>query len=184
MNDLSLPDAAIEECRQLISAADNMQFGIGDWLVILVDEVAPQWKAAGVRFPRAEIIRQLSGSTGADASTLRDRESMARFFPVPVRSGYDMLTYHQLRACKAAGEKWREYAEWARGNLPAPVAVIRAKVAGNGHLPPAWESRWERVTVLCDLLARDEGAPATVRLACAALLAVEYTEQPATGHSG
>jgi hypothetical protein len=187
---LKLPEQAIEECRQLISAADNMQFGMGDWLVILVDEVAPMWTAAGIRHPRAEIIRQLSGATGADATTLRDRETMARFYPVSVREEFDCLTYHQLRACRSAGDRWREYAEWARDNLPAPVAVIRAKVAGNGHLPPPWIARWERVGVLCDLIARDPGAPTSIRAVCQELLDsdlpvadLQYHEQPQPGRS-
>ena len=58
---------------------------------------------------------------------------------------------------------WREYAEWALANLPAPVALIRARVKHNGHLPPAWEGRWARVLELCGALVDDNQAPDEVR---------------------
>lgn len=155
---IKLPDEVIEHTRQLILSSDGHQWVIGDHLVAVVDEF-------GHMIPRHEIIRQLSGAVGADPSTLRDREIMARFFDRGVRAEYDMLTYSQLRACKSSGERWREYADWAAANLPAPVALIRARVKHNGHLPPAWVSRWERVLSIAALIAADEDAPPVVRLA-------------------
>jgi len=70
---------------------------------------------------------------------MRDRESLARFFPPEVREEYP-FTYSQWRALRSAGSAWREYANWAADNLPAPVALIRAQIKSNGDLQPALDS--------------------------------------------
>jgi len=167
---LRLPDEVIERARQLQSEAEGHQWHVGDFLVEVVDELGNYYTRQGVRNARAEIIRQLANGVGADASTLRDRECMARFYPLSIRREYNVLTYHQLRACKSAGERWREYADWALDNLPAPVALIRASIKHNGDLPPAWVGRWERMLAIADLLAADEQTPPVVRLAAVALV--------------
>jgi hypothetical protein len=160
-----LPDDLIESLRQVINDADRHQWATGDFLVGIVDELEDNYTRLGVRHARAWLIQHMANRVGCDASTLRDREAMARFYPGPVRARYDALSYHQLRACKAAGNQWQEYADWALDNLPAPVATIRAKIKHNGDLPPAWVSRWERVQVLCEALKDDAQAPPGVRLA-------------------
>ena len=160
MNDrpVKLPDEVIEAARQLLHDGEGHQWRLGDHLVEVVDEFEHVLK-------RSEIIRQLANGVGADASTLRDRECMARFYPPSLRRRYDSLTYHQLRACKSAGERWREYADWALDNLPAPVSLLRAMVKHNGDLPPAWVDRWARMQRLGELLADDAQAPPWVRQA-------------------
>jgi hypothetical protein len=154
----------IEPLRQLVNDADGHQWIIGDYLVDVVDELEAAYSGMGLRNARAWLIRHMAIRVGADTSTLRDRASMCTFYPPDVRREYDALSYHQLRACKSAKDKWREYADWAMENLPAPVALIRARVKHNGDLPPAWIGRWERVLSLADLLADDAEAPAPVRL--------------------
>jgi len=129
----------------------------GDFLVDVVAEL-------GSIIPRAEIHKQLAAAVGADRSTMRDRELMSRFWHD--REQYAPLTYSQLRACKSAGDRAREYAEWALANLPAPVALIRAHIKHNGDLQPAWIARWDRVRELCELLAADKDTPARVRQVC------------------
>jgi len=154
-----LPDDVILEFRRLFEANDAYQFAIGDKLVDLVDEFAHVIK-------RSEILRQLSGATGADPSTLRDRETMARWFSPEVRAEYEVLSYSQLRACKSAGTQWREYAEYAVNNLPAPVAAIRSRIKHNGDMIPVWQARWERILELCELMVNDNAAPSEVRGVC------------------
>lgn len=160
-----LPDNLIDSLRQVISDADKHQWATGDFLVGIVDELEDSYTRLGVRHARAWLIQHMANRVGCDTSTLRDREAMARFYPEPVRARYDALSYHQLRACKSAGNLWCEYADWALDNLPAPVAMIRAKIKNGGDLPPAWASRWERVSVLCEALKGDSEAPPEVRLA-------------------
>jgi len=165
MTDYHLPDEVIETARQLFHQVEGYQWRVGDFLVDIVDEIE---KYSG---SRSRVIRELSIRCGADASTLRDRENMARFFPAPLRQDYEALSYSQLRACKAAGsDRWREYADWALGNLPAPVAMIRARIRNNGHDQPAWISRWQRLLVLALVIRDDKEATATVRELCGGLL--------------
>lgn len=156
----AIPDELIEGVRQRLETVEGYQWELGDYLVEAADEIIPHLR---VKHPRAHLIREIAGRVGCDESTLRDRESMARFYPPHIRAEYEPLTWGQLRACKAAGERWREYAEWALANLPAPVAVIRARIKSNGDAVPAWIGRWEKVIELCDLLARDETADGRVR---------------------
>jgi hypothetical protein len=158
-----LPDELVEQLRQLTNDADNHQWQVGDFLVSVVDELGQHYEAIGVKRARSWLIQNMASRVGVDASTLRDREAMARFYPANIRSRFDMLTYHQLRACKSAGPEWERYAIWASEDLP-PCAVIRAKVKNGGSLPPAWAGRWSRVIELSELLQSDEQAPPGVRL--------------------
>ena len=162
---MSLPDQVIEALRQLLNDSDSYQFAIGDFIIDVLDEF--------ITLDRSVVIKQLADRTGHDRSTLRDRHNMAKFFPPDVRQEYDMLTYSQLRACKSAGDRWREYATWAADNMPAPVAVIRARIKNNGHDQPAWVHRWESMQGIARQLVNDSEAPANVRGASAAVLAVD-----------
>ncbi len=132
---LVLPDIIIETLRALANRGDTQQWEIGDFLVGVVDEIKKYVPDEGYTpevVTRARLLRELADRTGLDASTLRDREVMARFFTHADREAYHALTYHQLRACKGGGERWREYADRAMGSLPAPVRVIRSWVSSNG----------------------------------------------------
>ena len=147
----------------MLNDSESYQWAIGDLITDVLAEF-PQIK-------RANLLKQLADRTGSDRSTLRDRHNCAQFFPSEVRKEFDMLTYSQLRACKSAGVQWREYAEWAAGHMPAPVAVIRARVKNNGHDRPAWVHRWESMQGIAKQLVNDSEAPANVRDASAAVLA-------------
>ena len=165
MSGIKLPDEVIETARQYLGNEDDARWQLGDFLSDVVSELEPAYQSAGVKHPRAEMFRVISGSIGCDPSTLRDRQSMSEFYPYQVRASYSALTWSQLRACRSAGNQWQEYADWAVSNLPAPVAMIRAKVKNGGALPPAWVGRWSRVIELSELLQSDEQAPPGVRLA-------------------
>jgi uncharacterized protein (DUF433 family) len=152
---VQLPEQVIEALRQLLDDSESYQWATGDFIIDVLDEF-PQ-------IARSDLIRQMADRTGSDRSTIRDRHNVARFFPKEVRKEFDMLTWSQLRACKRAGTEWREYAEWAAGHMPAPVAVLRARIQNNGHDQPAWISRWAGMVRLGKLIAEDTEAPENIR---------------------
>ncbi|KKL50579.1 hypothetical protein LCGC14_2304120 [marine sediment metagenome] len=161
---VQLPEQVIEALRQLLDDGETYQWATGDFICDVLDEF-PQVN-------RSELVRQMADRTGSDRSTIRDWHNVARFFTKEVRKEFDMLTWSQLRACKHAGEEWRQYAEWAAAHMPAPVAVIRARIDNNGHDQPAWVHRWEGMQRLAQQIADDREAPDEIREACR--LVVEY----------
>lgn len=157
-----LPDYAIELLRQFTGDSDKIQWSIGDVSLALVDEFGDMYGKAPVR-------EKIASETGLAPETVRDRENMARFFSEESRLEYDVLGYHQLRACKAAGKKWREYADWAiesadkYGGRPAPVAVIRAKIRGANDEEPGWYRKYTKVVDLVEAVIADESVPEPIR---------------------
>ncbi len=164
-----LPDQVIEALRQLLDDGDRHQFIVGDFICDVLDEF-PQVN-------RSELVRQMADRTGSDRSTIRDWHNVARFFTKEVRKEFDMLTWSQFRACKRAGEEWRQYAEWAANNLPAPVAVIRARIDNNGHDQPAWVQRWEGMQRLAQQIADDREAPEGIRDVCRLVVQAQQPEE-------
>jgi hypothetical protein len=154
--ELKLPEEIIETVRQLADTQEQTQWALGDYLAEQLENTRVEYEYYGIKNYRAWFIRQLANHTGLDAGTLRDRQVMAEFFPLTTRAVYcPPLTYHQLRACKAAGDQWRQYANWAAADL-VPAAVIRQRIRNNGHDTPAWIGRWERMRTIAEaLLAGD-----------------------------
>lgn len=152
---VQLPEQVIEALRQLLDDGETYQWATGRFICDVLDEF-PNEK-------RSDLIIQMADRSGADRSTLRDRHNMAKFYPVAVQKEFDMLTWSQFRACKSAGDDAHEYLEWAANNLPAPVAVIRARIKNNGHDQPAWVHRWEAVQRLAAMIVGDTEAPDEIR---------------------
>lgn len=176
-----LSPEVIEHFRQIYDQNQGIQWITGDYLADVIDELAPLFSTRlddpnhynSIHRAKASIIRQLANSVGCDTFTLYDREGMSRFFPQDVRQEYSALTYHQFRAIKSAGpDKWRAWADWAVENLPAPVALIRAKIKAEkqGHDDILWVSRWERIVILAEAIRNDEEAPQRVRQICGGIL--------------
>ena len=172
MNSLPpLPDDLIETVRQLNHDGEGVQWAMGDLLVAAVEELGPAYAThagiGSIRRARTYILRALADRTGTDESTLRDRQSVAEFYPPKMRLEYDCFTWSQWRAFKAAGGRWRMYAEQAAQNLPAPVRVIRAWIRDdkNEVIIPAWERALDRFIDIAYSLERDEAAPGWVRQA-------------------
>lgn len=154
---IQLPDDVYITARELSAAGEKYQWKLGDFLCDVIDEVG--------RDRRPEIITSIAEKAGLSESTLRDRQSMAFFYPSEVREEFSMLTYSQFRACKAAGKRWREYAEAAALDMLS-VRVIRNEIRGNGHEDPAlWERRWDKMLDIAGKLLDDEEAPPGARLA-------------------
>ena len=173
MKNLQLPDSAIEHLRQLFDDAEGHQWRCGDALAELIDEFQPAYELEYGKRGRAQIIRQVANKIGRDESTLRDRLSVAIFFPPEIRAEYFMLSWSQLRACKSAGDKWREYADWSVENLPAPTSLIRAKIKANGDGLPIWSDYWERIISLAERLSREENLPDKIKAIIKAILESE-----------
>lgn len=165
-----LPDKIIEEFRQLLDDGESYQWLHGRYIQQVIEHYP--------EIPRHKVIEELANRTSRDKSTLRDRHIMAEFYSPDVVEEFYMLTYHQLRACKAAGEKWREYAEWAANNLPAPVAVIRARIRNEGHDQPGWVNRWKTLQQVAYNLANDGEAPDIIRLAARSVLLINAVVNP------
>ena len=162
---VQLPEQVIEALRQLLDDSESYQWATGDFIIDVLDEFP--------NIARADLIRQMADRTGSDRSTLRDRHNVAQFYPSKVRKEFDMLTWSQLRACKSAGTEWRQYAEWAMDHMPAPVAVLRARIQNNGHDQPAWISRWAGMVRLGKLIIPDAEAPENIKGVVEHLLAVD-----------
>lgn len=188
MNQVLISDEIIEDFRAIYDSASGLQWATGDYLVDVVDELAPKFgvtldddnQSQAYHRARANIIRQLANGVGCDTTTLYDREGMSRFYPSDVRQDYHMLSYHQLRACKSAGENWKTWADWARDNLPAPVSLIRAKIKSKGHDEQPWVGRWQRIIVLAGAIRDDPDAPQRLRQICGGLLRTGIQLPPPT----
>jgi len=155
--------------------AGHLRFEDGDFLVGVVDEflnyfmddsISPSRRAEKAR---SDIIRQIADQAGAQESTLADSESMARKFPPAVREKWEVLTFHQLRACAAAKQDWERWAAWAvaygdeHGGKVAPVRVIRREIkreGGGGYAN--WERWTDKMLDLAEKILDEGGAPTQV----------------------
>ena len=172
MNSLPpLPDDLIDAVSQLNSDEGSIQWAMGDLLAAAVDEMGPVYAThpgiGSLRRARTYILRKIGDLAGVDDSTLRDRETVCRFFTPKMRLEYDGFTYHQWRAFKSAGGQWRKYAEQAAQNLPAPVRVIRGWIKDdkNEVVIPAWQRMLDKFVDIAYALERDESAPVWLRAA-------------------
>ncbi len=165
MNQLPpLPTDYIDTARTIADAPEHYQFMLGD---LINNKVQEYGSVADLRRARWHVIDQLERNGVADDSTLRDRANMAAFWTPEMREEFDMLSWSQKRAIKAAGSHWRKYAEQAVENLPAPVRVIRAWIRDNGEeqVRPTWERLLERFLDIAYELEQDKEAPGWVRQA-------------------
>jgi hypothetical protein len=162
--DLQLPDVLIFQYRTIVDANADGHWADGDFLADVVDEFTTVYPPEEMRRVRARIIAQLANATGANRSTMRQRELMSRFFTPDLRREYQPLTWYQLRECRRAGDAWEKWAVWALDHLPAPCHVIRNAIKSNGDLPPAWVEMWERLGDLARDLSNNKDIDQDARL--------------------
>jgi hypothetical protein len=125
---VQIPDEALLQLRALLETEGGIQWEIGDFIVSYWEEVLKYVKPDEVREAHANVIRQFAHGTGADRSTLRDREKMSMFFTEADRARFPMFTYHQFRALRKAGkDEWEWWAEVAARNNWS-VAKIREAI--------------------------------------------------------
>lgn len=128
MIDFQIPDEALLQLRDLLDKEGGAQWETGDFIVAYWEEVLKYVEPNEVREAHAKVIRKFASGTGADPTTLRDRERMSLFFTKADRARFPMFTYHQFRALRSAGEdEWEWWAEVAaRENWS--VAKIREAI--------------------------------------------------------
>jgi hypothetical protein len=155
--ELKLPDEPINELIQIAHTDTENAFRKGDLCIMMID---------GLKniFPKHFIRSKISVETGIATETLRSREWVSRSIP-PTRRIYE-LSFHQYRACLAAGDKWEIYAKRAIDEMDnyngriAPVAVIRAWISGTKDEVPSWKKKWEALTEKAESLINDPELPA------------------------
>jgi len=152
-----LPDNVVEELRQLLDMSGAYQFVIGDYLVSVVDEFGHVLK-------RPEIIRQLAHACKCDASTLRDRESLARFASPDMRKEYE-FTFSQWRSLRIAGPDWEGYAKQAAAELWS-ADRIRAQIKSNGDGLPAWLYWWGKLGDVLEKVIIGKDTPEHIKAWC------------------
>ena len=165
---IQIPDEAIEHLRHLLERDGIRQWEIGRFLSVYWETLLKHLEPGEVGAAHADMIRDFAVGTGADKTTLRDRENMWLFFSDRDRKKYDMLTYHQFRALKSAGPHyWEKWAEWALDNgyngRPASVARIRKAIDDEKNPEPVWVKRLARLEELVTKIVDDEDAPRHVR---------------------
>lgn len=158
MVDFQIPDEALLYLRDLAEQDTDVQWQVGDLMVDVWDELRNA--VDNPRTAHASMIRQFAKASGIAQSTLRERENVARFFDKWTRS--DVLTYHQHRAIKSAGDDWRKWMVWAL-DTNASVDQIRRAIAEEQNPEPAWKKRLVQIDAITARLVVDKNAPDDVK---------------------
>jgi len=90
MPNIILGDDIVERFRQVYDQTSALAWAAGDFLVDVIDEIAPTFgnERQDFHLARAGIVRQLANKVGCDTTTLYDREGMSRFYPEIIRREY------------------------------------------------------------------------------------------------
>ena len=164
--------------------AGHLRWNDGDFLMAVVDEFLPYFEDESIaptrrsQAARRAIIRQIADQSGGQESTLAESERMARLITPEARKKWDVLNFHQMRACASAKDDWERWAAWAVGYAHehsgklAPVRVIRREIkrGGNGGFV-TWAQWLDKMTDLAYRIIEDGSAPDAVLA-----MAREWTE--------
>ena len=167
---MKLPDEVFTQLTYMLEQGEKWQWKIGRFINEVWEEVQPyvilkagETHTQAIRREHAFLIRSLAEGTGADRSTLNDRQNMATFFSVANREKYHMLTYSQLRACKSEGEDWETWADWALTNgfhgRPAGVHTIRKAQALKKNPEFMWVRNLRKIEELAEKIMHDQDTP-------------------------
>lgn len=171
-----LPDEVIDNLIALDDQSSGLQWQMGDFIIGVVDELETFYTqyTGSPQEAHSWLVGHLAARSGIAKSTIRDRESVCRFFTD--RKDIDHLTYHQARALKAAGDNWREYLAQVNeymdenGGRRPSVELIRRWIADNGD-DPLWSRRLAKVVPMLHQISADPDAPDKIRLAASIFLA-------------
>jgi len=171
-----LPDEIIDRLIALDDQSSGLQWEMGDFICEVTDELETAY-AQYLGSPKEAhtwLIGNLAARSGIAKSTIRDRETVCRFFVD--RDAVSHLTFHQARALKAAGDNWRVYLDMVNqymddnGGRRPSVELIRRWIADNGD-DPLWSRRLAKVVPMLHQISADQDAPQKVRLAASMFLA-------------
>lgn len=135
---MKLPDEVYTQLNHLLEQKENLQWEIGDFIIELWDEIKRYTPKKDWRKEHARLLNDLAENTGSHYGTLGNLERMSGFYSHEWRERWQPpLSYYQLRACKAAGEDWERWCEWAVGEganpytgRPASGDAIRDAIKG------------------------------------------------------
>ena len=157
-----IPDEALTQLRTLLEEDGTMQWEIGKFIAVYWQEVLRYVDSRDTREAHAEVIRQFASGTGADRTTLRDREKMWLFFTDDDRERFPVFTYHQFRALRKAGEDWERWAILASdGNWS--VARIRKEMAKEEDPNKVLLKRLDKLGKATRKILDDQDVPKEVR---------------------
>lgn len=157
-----LPEEVINPLRQMLWMGESHQFAIGDYLVSVVDEFSHILK-------RSQIIAQLAIECRCDRSTLRDRESLARFVTKEMRQEFEIFTWSQWRSLRTAGEHWRQYAERAALEMWS-TDRIRAEIKNDNNNRPSWAYWLDKIYDAAERIIQKDEAPPIILDTCQKIL--------------
>lgn len=163
-----IPDEAYNQLQRLLDDEGENKWAIGDFIKAYWEEMLKYVNADEVRDAHAKLIRDFADNTGADRTTLRDREKMSLFFSVADRERYSVFSYHQFRALRSAGEEmWEQWAEWALENSfngrPASLRRIRDAMDADRDPRLFYQKKLARMEADAYKVLADEHAPQEVK---------------------
>ena len=165
MIQFQIPDEALNQLRSILERDGQTQWEIGDFIVAYWEETLKYIEPQEIGNAHAELIRQFAAGTGADRTTLRDREKMSLFFAKADRLRFPVFTYHQWRALRKAGPNdWERYAEIAV-NSGYSVAQIRNLIDSDKNPTEVLLNRINKLGKATRKILDDESVPKEVRTA-------------------
>jgi hypothetical protein len=171
-----IPDEAYDQLRTLLEHDGSIQWQVGDFITEFWTEMKRYLVESEVNKAHAKMIRDFADHTGADRTTLRDRERMSRFFTQEERAEYPILTFHQFRALRSAGDDWQQWAEWAMENgrqgAPASTSKIRQAIKESKDPTPDFLKRLERMEKDGQWVLSNEEPPKDVKDGVALVLTI------------
>lgn len=162
MIQFQIPDEALDQLRAILERDGDTQWEIGQFIVDYWQEVLKYAKPGEIGDLHAELIRQFAKGTGADRTTLRDREKMRLFFSDKDRAKFPTFSYHQWRALRKAGEDWERWAILAY-NGGWSVAQIRREMALEKDPKEVLLKRINKLGISIRKILDDQDVPKEVR---------------------
>ena len=163
MIQFQVPDEALDQLRSILERDGQTQWEIGDFIVAYWTETLKYVEPQEIGNAHAELIRQFAAGTGADRTTLRDREKMSLFYSKADRAKFPVFTYHQFRALRKAGPNdWERWAELA-SNQNWGVAKIRLEIAKKESPMEVLLKRIDKLGKATRKILDDQDVPKEVR---------------------
>jgi hypothetical protein len=175
MTRLILPDEVEARLNQLGHMNDATAWDMGDLTVWIFEYCTIEGQLINPQteepMQSQELYSVIAKATNKNPFSIRDYAYTSKNIPPSVREKYSQFGRHHFKSLCGKFKTVRELENLCDIVLSGsddglvPVAVLRAKLAGQDGGPAKWEGRLKRVTSTCKRLAQDEQAPAFVRRA-------------------